>query len=153
MHYLHQNLPFDELVALYLAADVMLVTPFRDGMNLVAKEYVAVPHRPHRPAGAERVRRRGGGAARRVPRQPPRPRRASRRRSAPRSTPTTRRVRRRMARLRRQVVRRDVFEWADGFLAALDGGSDLVDEVGDRPDDEVRLDGADAGLLGRRDAG
>ena len=31
----------DELVALYLAADVMLVTPLRDGMNLVAKEYVA----------------------------------------------------------------------------------------------------------------
>jgi trehalose-6-phosphate synthase len=27
-------------VALYLVADVMLVTPFRDGMNLVAKEYV-----------------------------------------------------------------------------------------------------------------
>ena len=40
IHYLHQNLPFDELVALYVAADVMLVTPFRDGMNLVAKEYV-----------------------------------------------------------------------------------------------------------------
>lgn len=30
-----------ELVALYRAADVMLVTPVRDGMNLVAKEYVA----------------------------------------------------------------------------------------------------------------
>jgi len=30
-----------ESVALYLAADVMLVTPFRDGMNLIAKEYVA----------------------------------------------------------------------------------------------------------------
>lgn len=39
--YLHQSQPFDELVALYRAADVMLVTPFRDGMNLVAKEYVA----------------------------------------------------------------------------------------------------------------
>jgi trehalose 6-phosphate synthase len=34
-------MPQDELVALYLAADVMLVTPLRDGMNLVAKEYVA----------------------------------------------------------------------------------------------------------------
>lgn len=39
--YLHQSQPFDELVALYRAADVMLVTPFRDGMNLVAKEFVA----------------------------------------------------------------------------------------------------------------
>lgn len=41
IHYLHQPMPQDELVALYLAADVMLVTPLRDGMNLVAKEYVA----------------------------------------------------------------------------------------------------------------
>jgi alpha,alpha-trehalose-phosphate synthase [UDP-forming] len=41
IHYLHQSYPKDELVAYYLAADVMLVTPLRDGMNLVAKEYVA----------------------------------------------------------------------------------------------------------------
>ena len=41
IHYLHRNLPVEELVALYCAADVMLVTPLRDGMNLVAKEYVA----------------------------------------------------------------------------------------------------------------
>jgi trehalose 6-phosphate synthase len=41
IHYLHQSVPLDELVALYLAADLMLVTPLRDGMNLVAKEYVA----------------------------------------------------------------------------------------------------------------
>ncbi len=33
--------PHEELAALYLAADVMLVTALRDGMNLVAKEYVA----------------------------------------------------------------------------------------------------------------
>ena len=32
------------MAALYLAADVMLVTPLRDGMNLVAKEYVACRH-------------------------------------------------------------------------------------------------------------
>ncbi|HEY0815794.1 MAG TPA: trehalose-6-phosphate synthase [Pseudonocardia sp.] len=41
LHYLHQSLPRDELVAFFVAADVMLVTPLRDGMNLVAKEYVA----------------------------------------------------------------------------------------------------------------
>ncbi len=41
VHYLYQTLGFDELIALYRAGDVMLVTPFRDGMNLVAKEYAA----------------------------------------------------------------------------------------------------------------
>ncbi|HMG64508.1 MAG TPA: trehalose-6-phosphate synthase [Streptosporangiaceae bacterium] len=41
VQYLHQSYPREEMVALYLAADVMLVTSLRDGMNLVAKEYVA----------------------------------------------------------------------------------------------------------------
>ena len=41
VHYLHQSYPREEMAALYLAGDVMLVTPLRDGMNLVAKEYVA----------------------------------------------------------------------------------------------------------------
>jgi trehalose 6-phosphate synthase len=41
VHYLHQSYNRAELAALYLAADVMMVTPLRDGMNLVAKEYVA----------------------------------------------------------------------------------------------------------------
>ena len=41
IHYLHQSVSRDELVAMYVAADVLLVTPLRDGMNLVAKEYVA----------------------------------------------------------------------------------------------------------------
>ena len=41
VHYLYQTLSFEELIALYRAGDVMLVTPFRDGMNLVAKEYAA----------------------------------------------------------------------------------------------------------------
>lgn len=41
IHYLHASYSRDELAALYRAADVMVVTPLRDGMNLVAKEYVA----------------------------------------------------------------------------------------------------------------
>ena len=41
IQYLHHSYPREEMVALYLAADVMLVTALRDGMNLVAKEYVA----------------------------------------------------------------------------------------------------------------
>ncbi len=41
VHYLRRGLPQEDLAAYYLAADVMVVTPFQDGMNLVAKEYVA----------------------------------------------------------------------------------------------------------------
>ena len=41
LRYMYSTLPREELAAFYVAADVMLVTPFRDGMNLVAKEYVA----------------------------------------------------------------------------------------------------------------
>ena len=41
VHYMHQSVTMRELVALYLAADVMLVTPLRDGMNLVAKDFLA----------------------------------------------------------------------------------------------------------------
>lgn len=43
--YQFQNQPFEQLVALYASADVALVTPIRDGMNLVAKEYVAAKQR------------------------------------------------------------------------------------------------------------
>ncbi|MGH7528637.1 MAG: bifunctional alpha,alpha-trehalose-phosphate synthase (UDP-forming)/trehalose-phosphatase [Gemmatimonadales bacterium] len=41
VHYIFRGLSPSDLVALYRAADVMLVTPLRDGMNLVAKEFVA----------------------------------------------------------------------------------------------------------------
>lgn len=39
--YQFKNLPFEQVVALYAKANIALVTPLRDGMNLVAKEYVA----------------------------------------------------------------------------------------------------------------
>jgi trehalose 6-phosphate synthase/phosphatase len=41
IHYLYRGLTQEEVVALYRAADAVLVTPLRDGMNLVAKEFVA----------------------------------------------------------------------------------------------------------------
>ncbi|NIO49422.1 MAG: bifunctional alpha,alpha-trehalose-phosphate synthase (UDP-forming)/trehalose-phosphatase [Candidatus Aminicenantes bacterium] len=41
VHYMYRSLPFNKLLPLYTIADVALVTPLRDGMNLVAKEYVA----------------------------------------------------------------------------------------------------------------
>ena len=42
--YFYHGFSFEELTALYYVADVALVTPLRDGMNLVAKEYVATKH-------------------------------------------------------------------------------------------------------------
>jgi trehalose 6-phosphate synthase len=41
IHYLYRNLNRDELTAYYRAAKIALITPLRDGMNLVAKEYCA----------------------------------------------------------------------------------------------------------------
>ena len=39
--YQYSNLAFEEMMALYTACDLALITPLRDGMNLVAKEFVA----------------------------------------------------------------------------------------------------------------
>jgi trehalose 6-phosphate synthase len=44
VYYLYHSYPRPEMAAMFLAADVMLVTPLRDGMNLVAKEYVTCRH-------------------------------------------------------------------------------------------------------------
>jgi trehalose 6-phosphate synthase/phosphatase len=41
IHYLYRNLLHNELLTLYQVADIALITPLRDGMNLVAKEYIA----------------------------------------------------------------------------------------------------------------
>ncbi|MCK9160781.1 MAG: bifunctional alpha,alpha-trehalose-phosphate synthase (UDP-forming)/trehalose-phosphatase [Bacteroidaceae bacterium] len=41
IHYFYHSLPFEELTALYHRADIGLITPLRDGMNLVSKEYLA----------------------------------------------------------------------------------------------------------------
>lgn len=39
--YFYHSFPLEELAAMYHVADIALITPLRDGMNLVAKEYVA----------------------------------------------------------------------------------------------------------------
>jgi trehalose 6-phosphate synthase/phosphatase len=57
--YLYRSLSFEELVPLYLLADVAFVTPLRDGMNLVAKEYLAA----HRDGSGALVLSETAGAA------------------------------------------------------------------------------------------
>ncbi|WP_194398132.1 alpha,alpha-trehalose-phosphate synthase (UDP-forming) [Microbacterium atlanticum] len=120
IRYLHQAYPREEMVALFLAADVMLVTALRDGMNLVAKEYVA-----------SRIDNRGvlvlsefAGAADELP-------------SAIRINPhdidgmkdaimraidmPAAEQGRRMRALRRKVIESDVARWSQSFLDALEG--------------------------------
>jgi len=118
VHYLHQIMPLDELVALYLAADVMLVTPLRDGMNLVAKEYVAC----RIDATGSLVLSEFAGAAQELqaailvnPHDLDGLKGAIR--HALDIDPAEAMAR--MRRLRRFVRRRDVHVWAKGFLAAL----------------------------------
>jgi trehalose 6-phosphate synthase/phosphatase len=41
IHYFHTELEFEKLIQVFISADVALITPMRDGMNLVAKEYIA----------------------------------------------------------------------------------------------------------------
>src|ERR1700742_4472147 len=47
IHFLHQSVDFDELIALYAVSDVCLVSSTRDGMNLVSYEYIATQEKRH----------------------------------------------------------------------------------------------------------
>jgi len=119
IHYLYQSVSFDELISLYLAADVMLVTPLRDGMNLVAKEYVM----SRIDATGCLVLSEFAGAASELrgsllinPYDLDATKNAIR--DALEMDKTEERAR--MRRLRRIVRRHDVHRWASSFLVALD---------------------------------
>jgi len=131
VHYLYRSLGVDEVAALYLAADVMLVTPLRDGMNLVAKEYVAC----RVDATGALVLSEFAGAAQELrdailvnPHDLDGLKRSIR--HAVDLDPNEGRAR--MRRMRRVVRRHDVHAWARAFLAALHGGSDSSSREPDR---------------------
>ncbi|MER7367287.1 trehalose-6-phosphate synthase [Nonomuraea wenchangensis] len=117
--YFHQSYNQEELAALYLAADVMVVTPLRDGMNLVAKEYISCHHDLNgalvlsefagaadelrqaylvNPYDVEDVKRQMLAAMRATPHE----------------------LARRMRTMRRRVATYDVDRWASEFLTALE---------------------------------
>ncbi len=119
IHYLNQSVPNLELIALYLAADIMLVTPLRDGMNLVAKEYVASRDGL---AGRLILSEFAGAAAELKGATLINPHDVDGiteaiRRSLVRDQPAERQV---MGRLHRIVRRKNVHVWAESFLLALD---------------------------------
>jgi trehalose 6-phosphate synthase len=47
IHFMHKSVNFDELIALYAVSDVCVVSSTRDGMNLVAYEYIATQQERH----------------------------------------------------------------------------------------------------------
>jgi glucosylglycerol-phosphate synthase len=49
VRYFYRSLPFEDVVAHYAACGIAWITPLRDGLNLVAKEYVATRHAAGRP--------------------------------------------------------------------------------------------------------
>jgi trehalose 6-phosphate synthase len=120
VHYLHQSIPRDELTAIFVAADVMLVTPVRDGMNLVAKEYVACRHDL---TGTLVLSEFAGAAAELTSAFLVNPHDLDGIKNAIEAAITVEpgEERRRMRALRRQVMTHDVQRWAKGFLAALGG--------------------------------
>ncbi|KAA8969500.1 trehalose-6-phosphate synthase [Mycobacterium sp.] len=118
VHYLHRPVPRDELIAFFVAADVMLVTPLRDGMNLVAKEYVAC----RSDLGGALVLSEFTGAAAEL-RQAylvnPHDLEGVKDAIEAALNQSEQEGRRRMRILRRQVLTHDVDRWARSFLDAL----------------------------------
>jgi trehalose 6-phosphate synthase len=133
VHYIHRPMPRDELIAFFVAADVMLVTPLRDGMNLVAKEYVA----SRSDLGGALVLSEFTGAAAEL-------------RQAYLTNPhhlegvkdaieaalnqEPEEGRRRMRALRRQVLAHDVDRWARSFLDALASTASAERTIRSEPD-------------------
>lgn len=118
IHYLHASFPRQEMAALYRAADVMVVTPLRDGMNLVAKEYVACRSEEN---GAL-VLSEFAGAARELKQAwlvNPYDINDMKLAILEASQSSEKEKRRRMRTLRRQVFTHDINRWAAAFLKDL----------------------------------
>jgi len=118
VHYLHKSVPREELAAFFAAADVMVVTPVRDGMNLVAKEYVACRHDL---GGALVLSEFAGAAAELTQAYLVNPHDLDGVKNAliEAMTQDKEEGRARMRAMRRQVMVYDVERWARSFLEAL----------------------------------
>lgn len=121
VEYIHRSVPKSRLAVYYAAADVMLVTPFKDGMNLVAKEYVAA----HADGSGALVLSEFAGAAEELPEAficNPFDMESVKRRIveavlAPTYDPQD--AKERMIAMHKQVIEHDVDLWAQSFLDCL----------------------------------
>jgi trehalose 6-phosphate synthase len=128
IHYLNQ--PFDraDLAALYQTADVMVVTPLRDGMNLVAKEFVAARRND---TGALVLSEFAGAAAELEDAFQVNPHDVDGLKDtllmAMDADPAD--LARRMAAMRKHITRHDILAWARDYLRALDHTGELAARV------------------------
>ncbi|EFQ82502.1 putative alpha,alpha-trehalose-phosphate synthase (UDP-forming) [Aeromicrobium marinum DSM 15272] len=116
--YLHASYPREEMAALYRAADVMVVTPLRDGMNLVAKEYIACRWDDR---GALVLSEFAGAAGelKQAYLVNPYDINGMKARLLEAMRATRKENSRRMKGLRKQVMENDIDQWANDFLADL----------------------------------
>ena len=120
INYIYRAVPRDELIAIYRAADVALVTSLKDGMNLVAKEYCAVKTEANGVlvlsefAGAAPELRAGAILVNPYDELTV----AAALKQALEMKPEERR--RRMVRLRQQIRQADILTWRDRFFKALE---------------------------------
>jgi alpha,alpha-trehalose-phosphate synthase [UDP-forming] len=120
IHYLYRNLSQRALFAHYRAADVALVTPLRDGMNLVAHEYAAARTDED---GVLILSEFAGAAKHLKGAMLVNPYDVESTTSAIHRALTMKPAekRKRMRSLRAEVMRLDVHRWADNYIAALEG--------------------------------
>ncbi|MGC5628260.1 alpha,alpha-trehalose-phosphate synthase (UDP-forming) [Georgenia sp. Z1344] len=154
--YLHQSFPPEEMAAMFLAADVALVTSLRDGMNLVAKEYIAA----REDLGGALVLSEFTGAADELPQAfmvNPHDIDGLKAAIVQATHLNAQEGRRRMRSMRRRVMTHDVQRWADDFLGYLaqahprglaegsghgngsahaEGSGHTSDDAGHAPDDD-----------------
>lgn len=117
--YLHTHYPREEMAAMYSAADVMVVSPLRDGMNLVAKEYIAC----RRNGDGALVLSEFTGAADELGKWTysinPYDINGMKATMLRAATDAPEERQRRMAALREQVFTHDIDRWAESFLADM----------------------------------
>ena len=123
IQYLHASYPREEMAAMYRAADVMVVTPLRDGMNLVAKEYIATRWDNR---GALVLSEFAGAAAelKQAYLVNPHDINGLKQKMLEAINASGRETSRRMKALRKQVMENDIDRWAGDFLTELNAQRD-----------------------------
>jgi trehalose 6-phosphate synthase len=121
IHYFYRSMEPHELAAYYRRADIMFVSPLKDGMNLVAKEYCA----SHPKADGVLVLSEFAGAAAELQKGALLINPYDLERTADRlyeaATLEPGEIRTRMMKLRRKIRRYDIYHWVDSFLKAISG--------------------------------